>query len=116
MAITTVNLAYVGQGPTADSQIVLQSELSGNFAQTLVATATWTGDASSSTAKFNYIDGTAKLSFTPSAVLAFRIGGAATATIYPTSVVDDANKQTATVTFATTVNAATLKCLVVIFA
>lgn len=115
MAIAAANMVYSGQGPTADSQQTVQNDLAGGLARTLVGTATWTGDASTSTSTLNYIDGTAKLSFTPSGVLAFRIGGATTATIVPVSIVDNGNKQTAAITFSTTVTAATIICLIVIF-
>lgn len=116
MAITAQNLTYDGQGPAYTGQVVAQAPNAGNFTQTLVGTATFTGDAASQTAVLNYIDGTAALSFTPSAVLGFRIGGAATATIGVISVTDNADGgKTATVQFTGVVNAATIKLLFVVY-
>lgn len=110
MAIAAANVTYSGNGPTQTGQILADAALRGNFARTLFGTATFTGDAASSTAILNYIDGTAVLGFAPTAVIAQRIGGAATATIGVVSVADNAdNGKTATVTFTGTVNAATLQ-------
>jgi hypothetical protein len=108
MAITTVNAVYTPSGPTADKQILAFGP--GSSAElAYIGTATFTGDAASSSATLNYIDGTAALSFTPSAIIACRVGGAATATIGVVSVVDAGNaNKTATVQFTGTVNAATI--------
>lgn len=109
MAITTVSAVYLPNGPAADKQILAFGP--GSSAEiAYIGTATFTGDAASSTATLNYIDGTAALSFTPSAIIACRVGGAATGTIGVVSVVDAANaNKTATVTFTGTVNAATIQ-------
>lgn len=104
MAITTVNLTYLGTAPTKTGQ-VLASELRGNDSRTLYATATYTGDSSTSTATLNYIDGTEFLSFTPSAILFSRSGGSATGTVVPTNIVDSGSTsagKTAAVTFSAT--------------
>ena len=108
MSIATVSASYLPTGPTADKQIMASGP--GSSAEiAYIGTATFTGDGASSTATLNYIDGTAALSFTPTAILACRVGGAATATISVVSVVDAGNSnKTATVTFSGTVNAATI--------
>lgn len=116
MAIATANLTYIGSGPTATGQICVQDGLSGDFARTLVGTVTFTGDGASTSATMNYIDGTAVLGFQPRGIVAFRSGGAATATIAPVSVVDAGdNGKTATVNFSAAVNAATIILTVLIF-
>jgi len=108
MAITTVNATYLPSGPTATLQILAAGPGSSQEIA-YIGIATFTGDAASSSATLNYIDGTAALSFTPSAILACRVGGAATATIGVVSVVDAGNaNKTATVQFTGTVNAATI--------
>lgn len=108
MAITTVNATYIPSGPTADKQIMAFGPGSSQEIA-YIGTATFTGDGASSTATLNYIDGTAALNFTPSAIIACRVGGAATATIGVVSVVDAGNSnKTATVQFTGAVNAATI--------
>lgn len=110
MAITAQPVTYSGQGPAYAGEVLVQSPNSGNFAQSLVGTAQFTGDGSLAAATLNYIDGTAALSFTPSAVLCTRIGGSATATIGVASVVDAGNGVSATVNFTSAPgNAATFK-------
>lgn len=110
MSITAASAVFNSQGPTASGQVAIQSPNAGTFANALVGAATFTGDAASSTAVLNYIDGTAALSFVPSAIFANRVGGAATATIGVVSVTDNADGgKTATVQFTGTVNAATIK-------
>lgn len=109
MAIATVSASYVGsQAPQFTGQVLASGP--GSAAEfAYIGFATFTGDAASSTATLNYIDGTQALPFTPSAIIACRVGGAATATIGVVSVVDAANaNKTATVQFTGTVNAATI--------
>jgi hypothetical protein len=74
LAITSV-LAYSGNGPSADGQILADSTLSGNFARTLVGKVTLTLDGAATTATINYIDGSAALGFAPSALFWSKIGG-----------------------------------------
>lgn len=74
MAIADVNASYSGIGPTADSQILATSD-GGAQAQDLEAFGTATLDGSATSFNFNWIDGTAALPFTPSAVLVSVCGG-----------------------------------------
>lgn len=113
MAITTANATYIGTGPSVDQQALA---FGGTSVQegVIIGNATVTGDGASSTFDVNYIDGTAALPFTPSAVLAFRVGGAATATISVVSVTSPTNKKF-TVNTSAAVNAATFIILFVVF-
>src|SRR5258708_4938883 len=109
MSIAAASVVYSGNGPVATGQVLANSSLSGNLSRILYGTATFTGDAASSTAVLNYIDGTAVLGYAPVAVIGNRVGGAATSTISVVSIVDNANNGlSATVTFSANVNAATL--------
>lgn len=89
MAITVGTTAYLGKGPAESGQIVSfgGSELR-NFA---VGKVTLTGDGAASSATINWIDGTKTLPFTPSRVLAFRVGGNAAATISVASLTSVTN-------------------------
>jgi hypothetical protein len=116
MAIANANLVYSGNGPTATGQVLATRSDAGNFSRVLYGKATFTGDAASSTAVLNYIDGTATLPFIPSLLLCNRIGGAATSTIAVVSIVDNGDQKGATITWSTTVNAATMIVGVAIFA
>jgi hypothetical protein len=106
MAITAGNATYCGSGPVDPGQVLAHSGLTGALAKMLVGTATVTGDGASSTFDVNFIDGTDTLGFTPTAVLATRVGGAATSSI---SVVGTSAITTTkfTVTTSANVNAAT---------
>lgn len=118
MAITAQNMTWIGQGPTDTLQVLAQGTLEGNLASTLIGTATFTGDSASSTAVVNYIDGTKQLSFNPSAVLAFRIGGTETASKSIVSCVDAGDtggSKTATITWSAATGAGTTKVLFVVF-
>lgn len=100
MAITAQNASYLTAGPAASSQQLAGSALAA-LELAYVGTATFTGDGSTTTATLNYIDGTAALPFTPTAILAARTGGTDTAAGYVQSVVDAGNaNKTATVTFS----------------
>lgn len=113
MAITAQNLSYLTSAPVANGSGVLA--FGGSSVQELsyIGTATFTGDGATTTATLNYIDGTATLPFTPSAVFGVRAGGAATATVSVVSVVDNADGgKSATVQFSAAPNAATIKVAV----
>lgn len=107
MAITTVNATYLSGGPTGTLQVLARGGQS-DLELAYIGTATVTGDGASSSFTVNYIDGTAALNFTPSAILCARSGGAATASIAVVSAVDAGNSnKTMTVTTSAAVNAAT---------
>lgn len=90
MANTCTNPVYDPSGPTADKQILAFGP--GSSAQLgYIGTATITGDNSGSTCTVNYIDGTAALSFTPTAIICQRTGGSGTATVSVVSAADAAN-------------------------
>lgn len=74
MAITTSNPTYVTQGPTASGQI-LASGPSGMAELAYIGVSTLTLDGAATTAVINFIDGTATLPFTPTAVFAKAVGG-----------------------------------------
>lgn len=100
MSIPAVNMTWAGQGPTDTLQVLAQGDLSGNFASTLIGTATFVLDGTLTAGVVNYIDGTKRLSFNPTGVACFRIGGTGLKSIAPTRCVDDAasgGSQTATV-------------------
>ena len=76
------SVAWQGSVPAETGQIIVQSGLGGDASRTLFGLATvGTGDNSTATVTINFIDGTKTLTFTPSAVWVFRVGGAGTATI-----------------------------------
>lgn len=109
MTIAAANIVYSGTGPSFTGQVLASRTDAGNAARVLFGKVTHTGDAASSTAVINYIDGTQALGFVPSAILASRSGGAATGTIAVVSVVDGANAGvSATITWSANVNAATI--------
>lgn len=74
MAITAVNASYKTAGPTVSGQQLAASGLS-TLELAYVFSATATLDGSTTTFTVNYIDGTATLPFTPSAVLINVTGG-----------------------------------------
>lgn len=86
MAITAGAASYSGTGPSLTGQILAQAGIAGDASRVLYGTATVTGDAASSVFSVNFIDGIQVLPFTPSGVIAFRSGGAATSTINAVSV------------------------------
>lgn len=118
MAITAQAMTWIGQGPTDTLQVLLQGNLEGNFASTLIGKATFTGDGATTTAVVNYIDGTKQLSFNPSGVIAYVIGGNDTAGAIAAKCVDAGDtggSKTATVTFsAAPANAKTVTVLFVV--
>lgn len=111
MAITVTNPTYLGhptasapapapaQNPVLEGSQVLTFGGSDFQRRAYVGTATATLDGVATTFTHNYIDGTLTLSFTPTAVMAYRIGGTAAAGVFPTQVTIVDNK-TATVTLA----------------
>jgi len=100
MAIPAQNISYNGQGPVAGGSATLAFGGSSVAEVAYVGTATFTLDGSLTAATLNYIDGTNALPFTPSGILATRIGGTAAQTVTVTSVVDAADGgKTATVNF-----------------
>lgn len=74
MSITAQNATYLSQGPNADKQIVAFSGLSA-VELAYIGTATFTLDGATTSMALNFIDGTAALPFTPSAVGAMVVGG-----------------------------------------
>jgi len=115
MANTCSNPVYTPSGPTADKQILAFGP--GSSAElAYIGTATITADNSGSTCTVNYIDGTAALSFTPTAILCVRTGGTATATVGIVSAVDAANSnKTFTVQGSATLPAGTVTILFLVF-
>lgn len=114
MAITSGNAVYSGTGPSLTGQILAQAGVAGDASRVLFGTATVTGDAASSAFDVNFIDGTNVLPFTPSGVIAFRSGGAATATINAVSV-SAITSTKFTVNTSAAVNAATYTVSFIVF-
>lgn len=113
MAIATVNLSYLGVGPTKSSQIVAQRNAAGK--RILHGYATFTGDGSATSATLNWIDGTETLPFTPTAAHISRCGGTATATI-AMGELEITDATSGVVNFASAPgNAATVKVCVTLF-
>ena len=103
MAIPTTSLTYLQQGPVASGQQLAPSMLE-MLELSFLGLTTIVLDGAATTATINYIDGTNALNFTPRAVLCFRTGGNALATILPYCV-DNANagvSATVTITAAGT--------------
>lgn len=101
MAITAQNAAYLTGAPVANGSTTLAFGGSSLQEFSYLGTVTFTGDGATTTATLNYIDGSAALGFTPSAIIGVRAGGNTTATISVVSVVDAANaNKTATVQFS----------------
>ncbi len=103
MAITAQAMPWVGGGPTDTLQHFAQGTNEGNFAGTLVGKATFTGDGATTTAVVNYLDGTKQLSFNPSGVIAFVIGGTDTNAASVKKCVDAGDtggSKTATITYS----------------
>lgn len=115
MAITAANATYEGQGPSASGQVLVQGGLPGSVSQTLIGFATLILDGTLTTAVVNFIDGTATLPFTPSAVLAFN-GGAGTAGATNAVLTVSAITTTGfTLNFSAGSNAQTLKIVFIVF-
>ena len=99
MAITATNVTYISAAaPSAGSTTLA---FGGQSVQELsyIGTSTITGDGSTTSAVVNFIDGSNNLAFTPTAVLAFRIGGNTTAT-QAVAAVNTINAQGFTVQFS----------------
>lgn len=88
MAITAANVAYQTAGPVASGQILAPNAQTG-LEDAYIGLATFTLDGSTTSATLNFIDGTKTLSFTPSAISAFVVGGTQNAAT-PISVVSSA--------------------------
>jgi hypothetical protein len=73
MAITAANATYEGQGPTVSGQVMVQGP-GGGIGQTLYGFANVVLDGTLTAFTVNFIDGTATLPFTPSAVVVFPCG------------------------------------------
>ena len=115
MANTAANPVYLPSGPTADAQILATGPGSSQELA-YIGTAVVTGDNSASTCTVNYIDGTAALPFTPSAILCARIGGTSTATVAVASAVDAANsKKTFTLQATANIGTGTFPIVFLIF-
>ena len=103
---TVGNGAYTSGGSAEFyfSGIVAQA-LTGSDAQRVFGTASSTGDNSGAAFTLNFIDGTAALPFTPTGILATRIGGsqAASTAVASAAIVD---AKTATITATATLGAA----------
>lgn len=81
MSIPAVNITWLGTGPTVTGEVLAQASLGGDFARTLVGTFTQVLDGSLTVGNVNFIDGTASLPFTPSALVCYRTGGTGLSTI-----------------------------------
>lgn len=115
MANTAANPVYKPSGPTADAQVLAFGP--GSSAElAYIGTCVVTGDSTGSTVTVNYIDGTAALPFTPSAILASRIGGTSTATVSVASAVDAGNSnKTFTLQASTTIGTGTFPIVFLVF-
>lgn len=71
MAITTNNISYSGNGPTATGQII-NDGTPGDHSRALDGFGQLTLDGSATTVTLNFIDGTATLPFVPRAVFVQR--------------------------------------------
>lgn len=81
MSIAATNVTYISSAaPVAAGSTILAFGGQSNQEFSYVGTSTITGDGATTTAVVNFIDGSNNLSFTPTAVVAFRIGGNTTAT------------------------------------
>lgn len=90
MAISAVNLSYIGAGPTAAGQILASND-PGPLAKVLVGYGTATLDGSSTTFTVNFIDGVQKLEQSTvllqllSATAAATLGGVANQQVFTTA-------------------------------
>lgn len=109
MAIPAQNTTYLNAGPSATGQILassssLQQELA------YIGTATFVLDGTLTSATLNFIDGTAVLPFTPSAVAAMVVGGTQPAAAFVSVSTDTVTTTGCTVRFsAAGTNANTVK-------
>lgn len=87
MAISAVALSYSGQGPTASGQVLATAD-GGPQAQDFEGFGTATLDGSATSFTVNFIDGTATLPFTPSAVLVSVCGGTQPAAAVVSAIAD----------------------------
>ena len=74
MAIAAANATYTTNGPTASGQIMVAGG-SASVELAYIYTATVTLDGATTSFTLNFIDGTATLPFTPTAVTADIVGG-----------------------------------------
>jgi hypothetical protein len=105
MAIPAQNIKYIGAGPSASGQVVLQQDMNGQLAKIAFGNVTFTGDGSTTTAVVNYIDGTNTRVAVPSGLIATICGGTDTAAVLK-CVKDNGDLKTATVTFSTAIASA----------
>jgi hypothetical protein len=99
MAIPAQNATYLQTGPSATQQILAFGPSSG-LEVAYIGTATFVLDGTLTSATLNFIDGTAALSFTPSAVLVFVTGGTQSAAAYVTATADTITTTTCVVRFS----------------
>lgn len=99
MAVAAANATYLTQGPSASGQVLVNSPKS-DAEVALIGTATFTLDGVATSATLNFIDGTATLSFTPSGVAAFVVGGNQGATAVVSVVTDTITTTGCTVRFS----------------
>lgn len=109
MAITAQNISYQGRGPVAGGSTILAFGGSSTQELSYIGTVSFVGDGATTTAVFNYVDGTNLIGFVPTAVVAVRTGGTAAASIVSYAT-DNANAGlSGTITFsAAPANAATI--------
>lgn len=123
MAITAQNLAPLPAGAPTLSPASAGVSGPGDWQEPfVVGTVTFTGDAATTAAVVNWIDGVATLPFTPSGVLVFLIGGTDTAGILRvegaatgTPRVTSITTTSFTVNYSTAPGAATSKLLIMAY-
>lgn len=75
MSIAAVNVSYVGAAPVAGGSGILAFGGSSNQEFSYLGTVTITHDNSTVIGVINWLDGTNALPFTPTGVIATRVGG-----------------------------------------
>lgn len=88
MAITAQSLSYQGAAPVAGGSTTLAFGGSSNQELSYIGVATFTLDGAATSATLNFIDGTASLGFTPTAVLLNVCGGTQGAAAYIGAIAD----------------------------
>lgn len=84
MSITAVNATYLGSGPIAGGSGILAFGGSSNQELSYIGTATIVLDGSAVIGVLNFLDGTNALPFTPTGIIATRIGGNVTNSVVVT--------------------------------
>ena len=100
MSIPAQNASYLGSAPVAGGSTTLAFGGRSMAELAYIGTATFTLDGSLFAGALNYLDGTNALGFTPSGVLATRIGGNAANTVQVYQVDDNGDGISANVRFA----------------